>query len=145
MTRFTLPAAIFLLLIKDHQVLMMRRQNTGWGDGNYDLVAGHIDGNEHFSTALIREAKEEVGITISPKEVRFVNLTHCLGLKESKEYIYVSFEVNKWQGKPTICEPEYCNELTWFPLDKLPANMTPGSRIALEAYTKGQVYSEIAA
>jgi 8-oxo-dGTP pyrophosphatase MutT (NUDIX family) len=145
MTRFTLPAAVFLFLIRDGKVLMIRRQNTGWCDGDYDLIAGHIDGDEHFSTALIREAKEEAGITIHPEDVEFVNLTHCLAEDGGKEYIYVSFKVTRWQGEPTICEPDVCDDMTWFPLDNPPKNITPGSKAVLEACATGSAYTEITA
>lgn len=145
MTRFTVPIAVFLLLIKDNQVLLMRRKNTGWGDGSYETISGHIDGNEHFATALAREAKEEAGITVQPQDAKFVGLTHCLGLSGNKEYVYVAFAVTKWEGEPTICEPEFCDELAWFPLDNLPDNLTPGAKVVLDAYNNGELYSEMAA
>jgi 8-oxo-dGTP diphosphatase len=57
--KFKLPVVVLLVLIEDGKVLLMRRQNTGWGDGDYDLVAGHIDGQETLQAALSREAYEE--------------------------------------------------------------------------------------
>jgi hypothetical protein len=39
--RFKLRAAAYLLLIKDGKVLLLRRSNTGWRDGEYTLPAGH--------------------------------------------------------------------------------------------------------
>jgi 8-oxo-dGTP pyrophosphatase MutT (NUDIX family) len=140
MTRFTLPAAVFLLLLKEDKVLLIRRKNTGWCDGDYDLVAGHIDGGEHLTTALIREAQEEVGISMSADDARFVHLTHCVG---GKEYLYIAFEVKKWRGEPTIREPENHDDLRWFPLSALPPNITPGARTVLSGYTSGNTYSEL--
>ena len=57
--RFSLRAAVYLVLFKDGKTLLSRRYKTGWRDGNYSLVAGHVDGKEPATEALIREVKEE--------------------------------------------------------------------------------------
>ena len=58
-----------LVLIEDNKVLMMKRQNTGYMDGMYALVAGHVEVGESFKAAIIREAKEEVGITLKEENL----------------------------------------------------------------------------
>jgi 8-oxo-dGTP pyrophosphatase MutT (NUDIX family) len=44
--RFTLVAEAHLLLFPDDRILLLRRCNTGHEDGNWSVVAGHIDGGE---------------------------------------------------------------------------------------------------
>ena len=44
--RFELRSAVHLLLIRGGQVLLLRRQNTGYEDGNYSVIAGHLNGRE---------------------------------------------------------------------------------------------------
>ena len=61
---FLAPVAVHLLLVKNDRVLLLRRYNTGYEDGNYSVVAGHIEGGEDLKTAMIREAREEAGIEI---------------------------------------------------------------------------------
>lgn len=138
--RFKLHATAILLLIKDGQILLCRRHNTGWEDGKYGFMAGHIDGGESFSQALCREAKEELGITINPADVRFVHARHYVG---SKEYMFMFFTASKWQGEPIVCEPDKCDDVQWFPLDELPSELVVGTDFILECYRKGIAYSEI--
>lgn len=137
--RFRLYATAILLLVKDDKILLCRRHNTGWEDGNYGLMAGHIDGGESFSQALCREAKEELGITINPVDVRFFHATHHVS---NKEYIYMFFAAEKWQGEPKVCEPDKCDDVRWFPMDALPSNVTPNIPFLVDCYRKGVAYSE---
>lgn len=43
---------------KGEEILLQRRQNTGYMDGFYDLSAScHVEKNEQMTTSLIRETK----------------------------------------------------------------------------------------
>src|SRR6185369_159344 len=75
-THFTLIPAVHLFLFKEKKVLLARRFNTGFEDGNYSVPAGHVDGNEPMTAAMIREAKEEVGIEIQPENLQFAHVMH---------------------------------------------------------------------
>lgn len=137
--RFKLPATAILLLIKDDQILLCRRFGTGWEDGKYGLMAGHIDGGESFTEALCREAKEELGITIHHDDVEFFHVQHHLS---NKEYVYMYFAVRKWSGEPSIQEPDKCDDMQWFSFDNLPQNLVAGSSFILDCYRQGIRYSE---
>lgn len=139
--RFTLPAAVFLVLTESKKTLLMRRANTGWHDGDYDLVAGHIDGGESLRMAVAREAKEEIGIMIDPHKVQFSHLIHGF-FKDGKEYFNIFFTVDSWEGVPTIMEPDKCDQLTWFNMQDLPKNMTESTRRYFEARSKNEMYSD---
>ncbi|MDZ7955173.1 NUDIX domain-containing protein [Nostoc sp. DedQUE09] len=60
---FKLIPASYIILIKNEKILLIRRVNTGYEDGKYSVV-GLVDGNETFVQAVVREAKEEVGIDL---------------------------------------------------------------------------------
>jgi len=138
--RFKLPAAASLLLIKDDRILLCRRHNTGWEDGKYGFMAGHIDGGESFTQALCREAKEELGITVKPESVRFVHMKHY-GI--TSEYIYMFFTASEWEGEPAVCEPDKCDDVQWFALDGLPINLVVNTQEIIDAMRQNQYYSEI--
>jgi len=138
-TRFKLILSIYLILIKDGKVLLLRRANTGYEDGKYGLPAGHVDGNETARVATAREAKEEAGVDVNPEEL---NLAHCMHRLQEDERVDFFFTTDKWEGEPKNMEPEKCDDLSWFPLDNLPPNTIPYIKKALESYQQGVYYSE---
>lgn len=129
--RFKLHVAVYLLLIKNKKILLSKRFNTGWMDGNYSLIAGHLDGNETISNAIIRETFEEAKIKIKKKDLIPATVIHR---KAKIEYIDFFFVAKKWTGIPKIGDPKKCNELTWFSLDNLPNNLLPYIKEALDNY-----------
>lgn len=139
--RFRILIAVFLVLFKDNKVLLQRRKNTGYRDGNYGLVSGHLDGNESATEALIREAREEAGIILEAKDLVFKHAMH--NISSGKEYLYLFFTASKWRGKPKILEPEKCDDLSWFDLDNLPTNIIGNIRKAIFYTQNGILYSEL--
>ena len=137
--RHTINAAVYLLPTRDDEVLLLRRFNTGWMDGHYSLIAGHLDGNESVSAAMIREAKEEARITVKPEDLQPVTVLHR---KSDREYVDFFFVTTKWEGDPVIGEPDKCDDLSWFPLNKLPDNLLPYVREAMKNYKKKISFSE---
>jgi 8-oxo-dGTP diphosphatase len=139
MERFKLVPEVHLFLVKDGKTLLLRRRNTGYEDGNYSVVAGHMDGGESARAALCREAAEEAGLLIRPDDLRFAHVVHrCT----RGERIGLFFEALRWSGEPQNLEPEKCDQLAWFPLDRLPTNVVPYVRTALEGWRAGVFYSE---
>jgi len=138
--RFTLRAAVYLLLIAKEQVLLSRRFNTGWSDGLYCLPSGHVDGKEPLTQAMCREAREEIGVTIKAENLQFVHVMHRTS---NIEYIDFFFTTATWEGEPYNAEPEKCDDVSWFPIDNLPENILPYIRQVLEDYRRGRYFSEV--
>ncbi|QQE75486.1 NUDIX domain-containing protein [Brevibacillus composti] len=133
--RHTLPTAVHLFLMRGDEILLLRRYQTGYEDGNYSVPAGHLDGGEEVAAAAIREAQEEVGIRISPDDLRVVGVMHRLSTDERIDF-FVSAE--KWTGEIVNKEPDKCDELRWAHMDELPANVIPYVRQAISNFRNGQ-------
>jgi 8-oxo-dGTP pyrophosphatase MutT (NUDIX family) len=140
--RFRAVVAVHLLLLRGAEVLLLRRANTGYEDGNYSVIAGHLDGNETASQAIAREAAEEAGILVRSADLRFFHIMHRKEAVEAEERIDLFFAATRWRGEPKIGEPEKCGELRWAALDVLPANMVPYVRVALEQVRQNRRFSE---
>lgn len=134
--------AAFLVLKKEDQVLLLKRQNTGYGDGKYGLVSGHVENGESFHQAIVREAKEEAGIIINPKDILQTHVQHRKSLEDRSERVDVYFLVEKWQGEIANTEPHKCAELSWFSLDSFPKNTIKAVREALFNIFNNLPYSE---
>lgn len=129
--KFKLRSAVYLLPIKGNKVLLSRRFNTGWMDGQYSLISGHIDGQETVFEAMVREAWEEAGLKIDQKDLIPATVVHR---KSDVEYIDFFFIIKKWSGTPIIKEPNKCDDLSWYSLDNLPKNLLPFIVEALNNY-----------
>lgn len=66
--RVTFPVTVHLFFFRENQVLLLRRFNTGFRDGEYSVPAGHLDGGETVIAAAAREAQEEIGVRIEVQD-----------------------------------------------------------------------------
>lgn len=124
---------------------MLRRFNTGFMDRKYGLVAGHGEIAESFSKTIIREAKEEANIILKANNLRVVHVMHRFEMQNNpklRERVDVFFMAKKWRGKIKNLEPHKCDDLSWFPVSKLPPNTIPYIRQAVDNIRKKIFYSE---
>lgn len=127
------PVTVHILFKRDDKVLLLRRANTGYEDGNYSVVAGHIDGGETIIHAAIREIKEEAGVDVLPEELKVAGVMHR---HEGDERIDFFLVIQNWQGILINAEPGKCDDLRWFPIDSLPENIIPYVRRGIELTRK---------
>jgi ADP-ribose pyrophosphatase YjhB (NUDIX family) len=135
--RFAALVAVHLFLLRAGEVLLLRRFNTGYEDGNFSVPAGHLDGGEEYRDAMIREAREELGIAIALADLAPAGVIHR---RADDERIDFFFSASRWTGEVVNREPDKCDELRWYPLDGLPPNTVPYVRRALDNFRRGEAF-----
>lgn len=119
---------VLCYLYKDHSYLMMYR-NKKSHDINHDKyigIGGHLETGETKEEALIREVKEETGLTLNSFKYRgeliFIN-----GDYQEVMYLYLS---DDFSGELSECDE---GELVWVnEKDLLSLNMWEGDKYFLE-------------
>jgi 8-oxo-dGTP pyrophosphatase MutT (NUDIX family) len=137
--RARFPATVHLFFIRDNSILIARRKDTGYRDGEYSVPAGHLDGGETVVTAGVREALEEVGLQLDEADLKFAGVMHRT---EDDERVDFFLRVQRWQGEPFNNEPEKCDDLRWTDMAALPENMVPYVRRAISNLVRGVVFDE---
>ena len=118
-------SAVHIILINDNKILLQKRKGSKLWPGYYALPAGHIDEGDTQYDALVREAKEELGIEINPNDIinNYVVLRRNFFEIDGKilePYIDYYFEIKKYNGVPKIIEEDKCDELLWADVNNLP-------------------------
>src|SRR5260221_3840045 len=108
---------IGVLVIKEDQVLLMKRQNSH-GHGTWSPPGGHLEYGETFDECAIRETFEETGVVIA--EPTFCGVTNDVFVEEEKHYITVWVEAKYISGEPTINSARELSQIGWFAWDVLP-------------------------
>lgn len=142
--RCKLPVGVFLVAFQKNKVLLLRRFNTGYRDGYYSVPAGHIDGNESATRAVLRETLEEIGVKLKPNQIKMVHTQHIGLIENNKEYLMLYFTTHHKLGEIEIKEKNKCDDLRWFPVNKLSPKMIPYVREAIKKIKQKIIYSEFA-
>lgn len=141
--RFKIRADVGLFLLKNNQIFLIRRKNTGWGDGLWAIPAGHIEEGETATQSAVRECEEEAGVKVSATDLQPVQAIHR---KSDDNVVFATFifVAKKWQGEPYCAEQGVrADKADWFPLDKLPDNTAEYVKKAIENYKNNIYYSEL--
>jgi len=138
--RHKITPASYILLKKGNEILMHKRQNSGYMDGYYSFVAGHIEACEGSAECIIREAEEEAGIKMKKEDMRLAHVLYRpIPSGERIDFFYIC---EKWEGEIINCEKEKCSDLRFFPMDNLPENTIPYLKSVIEKISKNEHFSE---
>jgi 8-oxo-dGTP pyrophosphatase MutT (NUDIX family) len=142
--------AVFLVMKQNNKILLLRRFNTGFQDGQYTFPSGHVERNESPLTAVCREAREEVGVDVHSTDVKLEQVLYRKGYNikgigfdnTQIERVDFFFSTERWTGNPNICEPNKCDDVRWFPITALPKNTFPVVKAFLKTYPNQQIYAD---
>lgn len=142
--RTLLVAAAYVVLRRRRpdgdEVLLQRRAGTGYMDGRWAVLAGHVERGESVHEAAVREAAEESGVVVEPTALRPLTALHRFERRgpQVEQRLDVFFEVTTWSGDPGLLETDRASAMDWFPLRDLPAEVVPHERLVLDLLATDQ-------
>jgi 8-oxo-dGTP pyrophosphatase MutT (NUDIX family) len=111
-------------------------------DGHWAAAAaGHVEAGESVLEAAVREAAEELGITIDPADLVPLCAMHRTVAPHGPidERVDFFFECRRWAGTPRTQEADKSADLRWFPLDALPEPVVPHEHQVMTAVRDGSL------
>jgi 8-oxo-dGTP diphosphatase len=114
-------------------VLLHLRQDTGYLDGHWATLAGHVEEGETARAAAAREALEEAGVRIDEADLEPLTTLHRItpGAGQVEQRVDFFWTAHRWTGTPRITEPGKNAAMDWFPLTALPDPVVPHERTVL--------------
>ena len=97
-----------LLCDGDRVLLVHRGPARSWAPDTWDLPGGHVVDSESEPDALVREAREELGIDVQASDISALARLH------GPDFEVVFFQVASWAGTPYNAAPEEHTALAWF-------------------------------
>ncbi len=133
--------SVYVILRKQGKLLFTLRENTGFMDGTYALPGGHVEENENFINAAIRETEEEVGVIIPRDKIRLAYTMHRMAANDIRLDLF--FEAESWNGNPTNKEPHKHSKIAWLtPQEMAKEPIMDYQAVVLQAILEKKVYSE---
>jgi 8-oxo-dGTP diphosphatase len=136
---------VFLLLTRHDHVLLALRQGTGFADGLWNLPSGKAEPGERAVAAVIREAREELGIRLSENQVSFTATVHCRNT-DTDIRVGLFFQAAAGQSPldaPYNAEPHKCAKIAWYPMAMLPGTTMPYSALGVSLYQRKACFGSI--
>lgn len=137
----TLQSASFVILHREGKMLLMRRANTAWNDGYFELPHGDARNDESGTSAAVRVAREDLGIGIDPQSLEFALVSHGL-YPGGKAYFNTYFRAAQWTGQPVPMHRDRYDAYGWYGMDDLPENLAPEVQLGLELVHSAVRYVE---
>ncbi|MEU1783769.1 MULTISPECIES: NUDIX hydrolase [Streptomyces] len=140
--RYRLVVDVMVLMVRsDGRVLLLRRAGNVYASGLLCPPSGHLEHGEPVTAGALREVAEEVGVTITPRDLEFCHAIHHRS-PEGEGRMGMVFTAQRWTGEPTNREPEKCSGLVWADPARPPADCVPYTAAVLTRFCAGDLLSE---
>ena len=141
--RYSLRVCTDIMLKKyidnDVYILLMKRENTGFDDGKYELPGGHLEAGEDIFESMIREAKEELLIDLKKDDLKIIHILHHY----NGNRINFIFEADLNNLEPKIGEPNKCSEIRWVKINELPDEVTDKVKLMISNIINNKFYDKL--
>ncbi len=112
-----------VIVDKAGRVFMAQRGPKAQNErGLWEFPGGAVEFGETLRDALVREIREEYGITVAVGDL--LTVTDHILPDEHQHWISPSYVCHIAAGTPSIQEPEKCAAIGWFSLDAIPGALT---------------------
>ncbi|MQT04112.1 NUDIX hydrolase [Streptomyces jumonjinensis] len=134
---------VHLYLERDGRVLLgLRHPDSSFAGSVHHFLAGHCE-QEPATGAMVREAWEEAGLRIRPKDLELVHVVHTPDQSGGLPRVQLVYRAHTWDGEAAVREPDRCVSWDWWPLDALPEPIVPYTRAAIEGIRAGRLSTEL--
>ena len=133
-----LPIGVNALLFNEHGELLLGKRKNALGAGMFSLFGGHLQKGETIEGCIVRELREELGLSVAEQDVEVINFGYA-GI--GTPMIEIGVLIKRYTGQMQIMEPHACEELRFFPLDALPP-IFEATRINIELYQRSAFYDK---
>ena len=97
----------------------------------WTIPGGSVEIGETLSSAISREAYEELGVKVDV--VRLLRVTDHIVVEEGVHWVSPAFELHITEGEPNNIEVDSHEKIQWFDIKKLPENITITTKKAIES------------
>jgi ADP-ribose pyrophosphatase YjhB (NUDIX family) len=114
-------------ILRAGRLLLVKRRKAPEA-GFWSLVGGKVDFLERAEEAVVRETREEVGVTIELGPL--LCLVEMIGI-DGQHWVSPVYRAAIGSGEPVNREPDKIAEIGWFALDDPPAPLAQAAREAI--------------
>jgi len=117
------------VIVDNKGCVFLARRATGARNerGRWEFPGGAVRFGETQKVALIREVREEFGVTVEVLDL--INVADHILPEEDQHWVSPGYLCRIVAGVPKIMEPEKCSEFRWVPYEDLETyDLTVASR-----------------
>lgn len=119
---------------KGNVLVQNKRGNSAWHGWNFP--GGHVEKGEYVTPSVIREMKEETGLTIEAPRLCGIKEFHKT--KDGKRYLVFLYAADRFSGE---LKASHEGEVFWYPLSELErsAELADGFAEMLPVFTSRDI------
>lgn len=107
-----------LLFLERKEELLLAMKKRGFGEGKWNGVGGKVEAGETPEEGAVREANEEIGVTIDPHSLtKVAEIKFRFDGKPEENILCHVYTAFKWEGEPVETEEM---RPQWFTKETIP-------------------------